>query len=724
MILEVLLLQPAKMYGDNLLSFVVGDYGYTYSEEDEEGWDFAFWGKGWVPDDYHLRLNNGETWKLQYIEVWDATPSPFYFSTDLEVIFVSSVAPKEFWWYEEEEFLYHNVVNVTAVSSDEVYIFGGNIFGGVNSSFNNGVYNVLHNSVNIYDVSIAFIASFVPDSDHYGEDVPNDYLGVGSSVMGGFNTVHGSGYNSVNITNSELTISKYTPYKNPNIPKIYGGVSAIGHATYNKIGIYDSKIIGPELYGGAVFQENGTERIYGVHHNEIIIEDSYIGGGPEFNTNIYGGFIYRNNTGYKEDEKKFTDIIDNKIHIKGNKTLFGGLSGHAGVNNLCGADVAYRNIFGKYVEVKTADMFSGNTLILERSKNLEVGNLRNFQYFEFTIPANFKTGLDGDYMLRVTNSSRLQEYRQGGRSSEITQLNIDQAHPRLKLNDQIVLIDTTGPNLFMRDEILNRQFSVKHPEDAYGRAGDLEYKFQIKRIDNKIVAQVIEIETLPPSTLRFEDSSMYDIPEMTVNVPIKPVDVSVGVSGGVPPYTFSASGLPPDVSIDSGTGVISGTPDVTPFRGSATITVTDTEPKSARITISYGAPLKFEDSSAYDIPEMTAYVSIKPVDVSVGVSGGVPPYTFSASGLPYGVSIDSGTGVISGTPLISSLWRDATITVTDTEPKSASITISYSIKDEPEPDEPGGSNGCNFGSNILPFIFFLITALLQHVRKRPKDKNN
>jgi hypothetical protein len=130
----------------------------------------------------------------------------------------------------------------------------------------------------------------------------------------------------------------------------------------------------------------------------------------------------------------------------------------------------------------------------------------------------------------------------------------------------------------MSDEILNNRVS--------GRHGNRVYRFQIERIDNKIVARVIAGGVNP--TLVFVDSDAYDIPELTAGVAITNIDVSTGVSGGTPPYVFSARGLPSGVSINSGTGVISGTPDATGAAGNATITVTDSASVSADISIKYG----------------------------------------------------------------------------------------------------------------------------------------
>ncbi|NMA94379.1 MAG: hypothetical protein GX975_06940, partial [Clostridiales bacterium] len=104
-------------------------------------------------------------------------------------------------------------------------------------------------------------------------------------------------------------------------------------------------------------------------------------------------------------------------------------------------------------------------------------------------------------------------------------------------------------------------------------------------------------------------------------------------------------------------------------------------------------------SSAYDIPAWTQGTAIKGIDVSGGASGGTKPYTFSASGLPAGISISS-AGVISGTPTAAGAAGTATITVTDSAGTSRSITISYgkiadplSLTNSPACDIPASTVG-------------------------------
>ncbi|WP_168170772.1 putative Ig domain-containing protein [Rhodanobacter sp. C01] len=116
--------------------------------------------------------------------------------------------------------------------------------------------------------------------------------------------------------------------------------------------------------------------------------------------------------------------------------------------------------------------------------------------------------------------------------------------------------------------------------------------------------------------------------------------------GGTSPYTFSATGLPSGMTLSSA-GVLSGTPN---SQGNDAIMVTATDAHGFTGTQNYNltidAPLAL---GTINLPNGTVAVAYSG---GVSASGGASPLTYSvASGaLPAGLSLNSSTGAISGTP--------------------------------------------------------------------------
>jgi len=144
-------------------------------------------------------------------------------------------------------------------------------------------------------------------------------------------------------------------------------------------------------------------------------------------------------------------------------------------------------------------------------------------------------------------------------------------------------------------------------------------------------------------------------------------------SGGTTPYTWSATGLPAGLAITATTGAISGTPTAA---GSFTVTGTVTDAMTASSTKTYNftiaPPLTVAWPSALPSGQVgTAYTPATPT-----ASGGTTPYTWSATGLPAGLSINSSTGTISGTPTAAGT---STVVVKVTDAMTATSTQTYSV---------------------------------------------
>jgi large repetitive protein len=139
---------------------------------------------------------------------------------------------------------------------------------------------------------------------------------------------------------------------------------------------------------------------------------------------------------------------------------------------------------------------------------------------------------------------------------------------------------------------------------------------------------------------------------------------TLSASGGTGPYTFSrasgSSALPPGISLSSA-GVLSGTPTAA---GTTTITIvaTDSAGNSTQQNFNFvvAAPPSWSTTS---LPSGTVASSYS---TTVAATGGVTPYTYSlnSGALPAGLSLNSSTGAISGTPTAGGTFN-ITFRVTD-----------------------------------------------------------
>jgi hypothetical protein len=153
------------------------------------------------------------------------------------------------------------------------------------------------------------------------------------------------------------------------------------------------------------------------------------------------------------------------------------------------------------------------------------------------------------------------------------------------------------------------------------------------------------------------------------------------------PLTYYASGLPPGLTINVATGRISGIPTAD---GDFTVTAWATDTTGA------------VGSTLFDWPITGSHDTLKITNIPSGLTGAVgtpltfqvkatdtnpgTPLTFTASNLPAGLTIDSVTGVISGTPTMAGTQTVA-VTVTDaTGASSPSATTTWTVT------APGGGD--------------------------------
>jgi hypothetical protein len=129
--------------------------------------------------------------------------------------------------------------------------------------------------------------------------------------------------------------------------------------------------------------------------------------------------------------------------------------------------------------------------------------------------------------------------------------------------------------------------------------------------------------------------------------------------------------------LNATTGAITGTPTAAgPF--SFAVTVTDSTPgtHATATTSNCGITIAPPPSATCVTINAIQGVAITPVTM-VGSGGGGGPYTFSATGLPAGLTMST-SGTISGTPMASGTFNYV-VTVTDKNGKSGTVNCSVTV---------------------------------------------
>ncbi|SEM03884.1 putative Ig domain-containing protein [Streptacidiphilus jiangxiensis] len=152
------------------------------------------------------------------------------------------------------------------------------------------------------------------------------------------------------------------------------------------------------------------------------------------------------------------------------------------------------------------------------------------------------------------------------------------------------------------------------------------------------------------------------------------VQVAASDSASGQTLTYGATGLPAGLSINSSTGLISGTPTTA---GTSTVTVTATDPTGASGSTSFTWTVNAQQTETVSVTNPgnqtgTVGTAVSSVQVSANDSAG-KALSYSATGLPAGLSISS-SGLISGTPTAAGT-SNVTVTATSgTASGSASFT--------------------------------------------------
>ena len=170
--------------------------------------------------------------------------------------------------------------------------------------------------------------------------------------------------------------------------------------------------------------------------------------------------------------------------------------------------------------------------------------------------------------------------------------------------------------------------------------------------------------------------------------------------GGTAPLSYSVSpALPTGLSMSSSTGAITGTPTVTSVATSYTVMVTDVNGAMASNTFSLTVNKAVTATIAIASESLTYGTASSFIPVTGGGGTGALTYGIVPT-LPVGLTLNTATGTISGTPTAVSAAASYTITVTDGNGASTSASFSLSVDPEtpvlmltatPNPSVVGGT---------------------------------
>jgi hypothetical protein len=181
-------------------------------------------------------------------------------------------------------------------------------------------------------------------------------------------------------------------------------------------------------------------------------------------------------------------------------------------------------------------------------------------------------------------------------------------------------------------------------------------------------------------------------------------------TGGTGPFTWSISSgsLPTGLGLNPGTGTISGTVGATATTQTFTVKVTDTNGAAATksLTLNVNPPPSVTTTSLPATAHgATGYMQ------TLTETGGTGPFTWSlqTGSLPAGLTLNAGTGVISGAVTAAGSTQSFTVAVTDTNGVVGTKPLTIVVNPAPTITFPTSGNQEHLGHNG-PGATFTVTG--------------
>jgi subtilisin family serine protease len=152
-------------------------------------------------------------------------------------------------------------------------------------------------------------------------------------------------------------------------------------------------------------------------------------------------------------------------------------------------------------------------------------------------------------------------------------------------------------------------------------------------------------------------------------------DYSNQVAATKPATSFEANGLPPNLQIDSTTGLISGVPTQVGYFSATVIAHTNYGDATGVLQLQVQSPFITSTTS----PQASEIGS----NFSYPITATSKPTSYSATNLPDGLQLDPATGLISGIPTLSGLY-DVTVTA-HTPYGDVSTTVRFTFTPASDP---------------------------------------